>query len=125
MALTLVPSNLGFQRGFAGNTESGINIETFKVTVTPEIDDYLPGPDGQAICNAVGDPQGELEMTGEYQSSAGAISAGFTIALVPANNTSYWGRSQGGWYLKSGDLEINRSGWKKVSTKFQSKFNIA
>lgn len=124
MALTLVPSNLGLQRGFNGTVELGINVESFKLTVTPEIDDYLAGPDGQAICNAVGDPQGELEIEGEFRSSAGPVVASFVTAFSPVNSTNYFGRSQGGLYLKSGGIEIDRSGFKKVPTKFSSRFNI-
>ena len=125
MALTLVPSNLGLQRGFNGSVELGINTESFKLTVTPEIDDYLPGPDGQAICNAIGDPQADLDISGEYKSNAGPVAAVFTTAFVPVNAVTAFGRSQGGFYLKSGELTIDRSGWKKVDTKFQSKFGIA
>lgn len=125
MALTLVPSNLGLSRGFSGTGELGINADTFKLTVTPEIDDYLPGIDGQAICNAIGDPMGELEMTGEYRSSAGMIAANFVAAFVPANSTNFWGRTAGGFYLKSGDIEIGRSEWKKATCKFSSRYNIA
>ncbi len=125
MALTLVPSNLGLQRGFNGTVELGINSQSFRLTVTPEIDDYLNGPDGQALCNAIGDPQGDLEITGEYRSNAGAIAASFITAFSPVNSTNYWGRSQGGFYLKSGELEISATGWKSVTTRFMSKFNIA
>lgn len=125
MSLTLVPSNLGLQRGFAGTVELGINSDTFRATITPEIDDYLPGPDGQSICNAVGDPQGELEINGEYTSNAGMIAASFVTAFTPQNSTNYWGRSQGGWYLKSGELSIGRSEWKRANCRFMSKFNIA
>lgn len=125
MSLTLVPSNLGLQKGFNGTVELGINTETFRLTVTPELDDYLPGPDGQAICNAIGDPQGELNITGEYRSNAGAIAATFIAAFSPVNSTNYWGRTQGGWYLKSGEIEIGRSSWKTVDTRFSSRFNIA
>lgn len=125
MSLTLVPSNLGLSRGFSGTVELGLNCETFKGTITPEIDDYLPGPDGQALCNAIGDPQGELEIVGEFRSSAGPVAAVFTTAFVPVNSTTYFGRTQGGWYLKSGEFEIGRSEWKKISTKFMSKFGIA
>jgi len=125
MSLTLVPSNLGLQRGFNGTVELGINSDTFRVTVTPEVDDYLPGPDGMAICNAIGDPQGELEITGEYRSNAGAIAASFITAFTPVNSTNYWGRTQGGWYLKSGEAEIGRTQWRTITTRFMSKFNIA
>ncbi len=125
MALTLIPSNLGLQRGFNGTVELGINGDTFRTTVTPEIDDYLPGPDGQALCNAVGDPQGELEITGEYRSNAGPVAATFVTAFSPVNSTTYFGRTQGGWYLKSGEVSIGRSEWKRVSTRFMSKFGIA
>lgn len=125
MSLTLIPSNLGLQRGFNGTAETGINADTFRVTVTPEIDDYLPGIDGQAICNAVGDPQGELEITGEFRSSAGVVAASFIAAFSPNNSTTYFGRTQGGWYLKSGEAEIGRSAWKRIQTRFMSKWNIA
>lgn len=125
MALTLIPSNLGLQRGFAGTAELGINADTFRVTITPEVDDYLPGIDDQAICNAVGDPQGELEITGENMSAAGMIAATFIAAFSPQNSTNVWGRSQGGWYLKSGELSIGRSEWKRSTCRFMSKWNIA
>lgn len=125
MSLTLIPSNLGLQRGFNGTVELGMNTESFKLTVTPEIDDYLAGPDGQAICNAVGDPQGSLEIDGEYRSNAGPVAATFVTAFSPVNATTAWGRSAGGMYLKSGELTIGRSDFKKVATKFESRFNIA
>ncbi len=125
MSLTLIPSNLGLQRGFNGVSESGINAESFRVTVTPQVDDYLEGIDGQPICNAVGDPQGELEITGEFRSSAGSVAASFITAFVPSNSTNYFGRTQGGWYLKSGEAAIGRSEWKKITTRFMSKFGIA
>lgn len=125
MSLTLVPSNLGFQYGFAGTGETGINVESFKLTVKPEIDEYLAGIDGQAVCNAVGDPMGDLDIEGEFKSSTGVVAAVFTTAFSPSNSTTYFGRSQGGWYLKEGGLELGRSAWKKVSTKFSSRFNIA
>ncbi len=125
MSLTLIPSNLGLARGFSGTVELGINVQSFRVTITPEIDDYLNGPDGQALCNAVGDPQGELEITGETRSSAGMITASFITPFVPVNSTNYWGRTQGGWYLKSGEREISATGWMSITTRFASRFNIA
>jgi hypothetical protein len=125
MSLTLVPNNLGLQFGFNGTGESGINVSTFRLEVTPEIDEYLPGIDGQAICNAVGDPQGDLTIEGEFKSSAGPVAAVFTTAFSPSNSTTYFGRSQGGLYLKSGSAELDRSGWKKITTNFKSRWNIA
>jgi len=125
MSLTLIPSNLGLQYGFAGTTETGINIESFKLSVKPEVDVYLEGQDGQAICNAVGDPMGDLDIEGEFKSSSGVVAATFTSAFTPSNSVTYLGRSAGGFYLKDGSVELSRSGWKKISTKFSSRFNIA
>lgn len=125
MSLTLVPSNTGVQRGFAGVGETGINAETFRLTVTPEIDDYLQGIDGQALVNAIGDPMGELEITGEIKALTGVVAASFVTAFSPNNSTIYFGRSQGGFYLKSGEVAIGRSEWKKATCRFASRFGIA
>ncbi len=124
MSLTLIPSNLGLVRGFNGVGEAGINADTFRLTVTPEIDDYLAGIDGMAICNAVGDPQGELEITGEFKANTGVVSASFVTAFSPSNSTNNFGRSQGGFYLKSGEKSIGRTEWLKITTRFQSRWNI-
>jgi len=125
MSLTLVPSNLGLQYSFVATGEVGINAESFKLSVKPEVDAYLEGIDGQAICNAVGDPMGDLEISGEFKSSTGVVAATFITAFTPGNSATYFGRSAGGLYLKEGSVEIGRSSWKKVQTKFSSRFGIA
>lgn len=125
MSLTLVPSNLGLQFSFVATGETGINVESLKVDVKPEIDEYLNGIDGQAVCNAVGDPMGDLAISGEFKSATGVLAAVFVTAFVPTNSTTYFGRSAGGWYLKEGSIDIGRNSWKKVDTKFSSRFNIA
>ena len=125
MALTLVPNSLNLQFGFQSTGETGIIIDSFKVSVKPEVDEYLAGIDGLAVCNAVGSPMGDLDIEGEYAGSSGVNAATMVAAFTPSNSTTYFGRSSGGWYLKEGSIEINRSGWKKSSTKFSSRFGIA
>lgn len=127
MALTLVPSTLGYAFGFSATPETGCNVEKFEMTVKPEIDEYLPGPDGQAICNAVGDPMGDLTISGEKHATSGIFAAVFTTAFVPQNAALLvlYGRSAGGWYLKEGMISFDRGTWNKGEAKFSSRFNIA
>jgi len=125
MSLTLMPSNLGLQYSFVATGEGGMNTETFKLAIKPEIDVYLEGIDGQAICNAIGDPMADLEIVGEYKAATGVVASTFISAFTPNNSVTYFGRTQGGFYLKEGAIELGRSSWKKVSTKFSSRFGIA
>lgn len=122
-ALTLV--NLtGFQRGIESD-ETGINVSRFSVEVEPEINEWLPGKDGQARGKAVGDPMGKLTIEGEVSGANGVMAAVFTTAFVPTNDVTYFGRSAGGFYLDRGTVDQERDGWRKVSTEFSSRFNVA
>ena len=107
------------------SAETGINCESFKVEVEPEVNEWVPGIDGQATGKVVGDPMGKLDITGEYKGSTGVLAAVFGTAFVPTNSTTYFGRSAGGWYLDRGSVENMRSGLKKVDTSFSSRFNVA
>lgn len=122
MALTYVNLS-GFQRGIASD-ETGINVSRFSLEIEPEINDKLPGKDGQARGKAVGDPMGKLSIEGEISGSTGVMAAVFTTAFVPTNSVTYFGRSAGGFYLDRATVDQERDGWKKVSAEFSSNFNI-
>lgn len=123
MALTLVNLS-GFQRGIASN-EIGINCRTFTVEVEPEINDWLPGIDGQARGKAVGDPMGKLNIEGEISGATGVMAATFAVAFVPTNTVNYFGRSAGGFYMDRATVSQERDGWKSLASEFSSKFNVA
>lgn len=124
-ALTLINLS-GYQRGVASD-EVGINIERFDVEVEPEINDWLPGKDGQARGKAVGDPMGKLTIEGEI--GAGGVGsilvAVFITPFVPVNSVTYFGRSAGGFYLDRGTVSQKRDGWKSISAELSSRFNVA
>jgi hypothetical protein len=105
--------------------ETGINCESFKVSVKPEINEWVPGVDGQATGKVVGDPEGTLTISGEVKGSTGIMAAVVGTPVVPANSTTYFGRSAGGWYLDEGSVENMRSGLQKMDATFSSKFNVA
>lgn len=123
MSLTLINLS-GFQRGVSTN-ETGINCSKFSLEIEPEINDWLPGIDGQARGKAVGDPMGKLTIEGEISGATGVMAAAMTTAFVPANTTTYFGRSAGGFYLDRATVDQERDGWKKVSAEFGSRFNVA
>lgn len=124
MALTLVNLS-GFQRGVASD-EAGINIESFAVEVSPEVNEWLPGKTGEARGKAVGAPQGKLTFSGEiFDISLGIGAASFSTAFVPVNTTAYLGRSAGGWYLNSGTVSSDRAGWKSISAEAESRAGVA
>lgn len=123
MALTYINLS-GYQRGIA-SAEVGINVSKFSVEVEPEINEWLNGIDGQATGKAVGDPMGKLSIEGEIKGSTGIMAAVFTTALVPVNSTTYFGRSQGGFYLDRATVDQERDGWKKLTGfELSSRFNV-
>lgn len=108
--------------------ELGFSISSLKITVSPEVDTPLMRNDGHQDGAAIGDPQGELSMSGEARD----LTAGGNVTLVnaytafaPVNATNYFGRSQGGWYFKSGSINFDRGGWATIDTTHSSKFNLA
>jgi len=121
MALTLINLS-GFQRGVASD-ELGINIESFSVEVSPEVNEWLPGKTGEARGKAISAiPQGKLTFNGEISDiSAGIGAATFGTAFVPVNTTAYLGRSAGGWYLNTVTVGQDRSGWKTISAEAESR----
>lgn len=124
MALTLVNLS-GFQRGVASN-EAGININRFSIEISPEINDWLPGKDGQARGKAVGDPMGKLTLEGEiFDVSVGIMAASFIAAFAPVNTTAFFGRSAGGFYLDRGTVTQDRSGWRDANAELESRFGVA
>lgn len=123
MSLTLINLS-GFQRGVA-SAETGINCSKFSLEIEPEINDWLPGIDGQAKGKAVGDPMGKLTIEGEISGATGVMAASFTTAFVPANSVTYFGRSAGGFYLNRATVDQERDGWKKVVAEFESRFGVA
>lgn len=125
MALSYVGIT-GYYRGVQ-SAEVGINCDTFSLTIEPEIMDYLNGIDGQAIGFALGNPKGELSIEGEFNATtlAGVMLAVSGTAFVPVNSTTFFGRSQGGFYLTSAEVNKSREGWNKVSAKFSSRWGIA
>lgn len=123
MSLTIVGTN-GYTRGLSN--ETGINCKSFKLDVEPEINEKLPGVDGQAICKAIGNPMGKLSIEGEFNSTlAGLMTSSFVSAVTFSNSTTYFGRTQGGWYMDKASINLERDGWQSMSTEYSSNWNIA
>lgn len=124
--LTLVGFAVGttFQRGIAA-AEVGINCSKFSLEIEPEINDWLPGIDGQATGKAVGDPMGKLSIEGEVKGATGVMAAVFVTPFEPENIVDYHGRTAGGFYLNKATIDQERDGWKKSTTEFESRFNVA
>ena len=84
--------------------------------------------DGQVDGGAIGDPMGDLKMSGEaldLTTASNVTLVNAYTAFVPVNSTNYFGRSQGGWYLKSGEIKFDRGGWATIDTSHTSHFNLA
>jgi hypothetical protein len=125
MAISLIGAASTATFGVA-SAELGVRIATFSLTVTPEIDVPFIGLDGQQDGAAIGDPMGDLEMSGEtLDISTGALAGNFHTAFVPANTANYFGRSAGGFYLKKGEITLDRGVFRKFSTSHKSHFNLA
>lgn len=110
------------------SSELGFRISSFDLTVAPEVDVPLLRNDGQVDGGAVGDPMGDLKMSGEALdlTTAGNVTiATFYTAFVPVNSTNYFGRSAGGWYLKSGGIKFDRGGWATIDASLKSHYNLA
>lgn len=122
MALTYVNLN-GFQRGIAAD-ETAINCRRFSVTVEPEFKDKLQGITGMVRGFAVADPMGKLTMEGEIFAGTGIMAATFASAFTPVNEDGYFGRSQGGWYLDSGNVDETREGWLSLTAELSSNYNV-
>ncbi len=108
--------------------ELGLNCSKFSLTVTPEINEWIPGINGQARGKVVGDPQGELDIEGETLDITTASSLfvhNFYTAFVPVNLTAFFGRSAGGFYRDSGTIDLERNGLRKVTAKYSSRFGVA
>jgi hypothetical protein len=86
------------------SAETGINCENFKVEVEPEINEWVPGVDGQATGKVVGDPRARLRSVARSKGSTGSWPLCGSTAFVPANSVTYFGRSAGGWYLDEGSV---------------------
>lgn len=111
-----------------GSPELGCNVEDFSVEVKPEINEMIPGLDGQCRGLVIGDPEGDLKMSGETQDITTASSvfvATFIAAFVPVNVTAFWGRSAGGWYLQKGTIDRKRKALRKFHVELKSWFNLA
>ena len=124
MAVTLI--NLtGFAWGIP-SAETGLNCESFEYTAEPEINEWLPGIDGQARGKAVGDPMGKLSVKGELNTGtlAGWGLATFAVAIVPTNANAFFGRSAGGWYPDSLSVSKVRNSFTSFSGECSSRFNV-
>ena len=126
MAVTLI-SLSNFKFGILSD-EIGINAENITLEVQPEINEWVPGINGQSRGKVVGDPMGDLTIEGEYASTdapQGILASVFPTAFVPVNTMSYFGRTAGGFYPDSFTITRNRSSLQKVSAKFSSRFQVA
>ena len=127
MSLTIVGTT-GYARGLTN--EAGMNVKSFKYDVEPEINEKLPGPDGQAICKAIGNPMGKLSIEAEYNSTLAGLMAitSFISAYSVTGETAvqaYFGRTQGGWYVDKAGVNLERDGWRSASFELSSNWNIA
>lgn len=127
MAIQLIGSASTAQYSIPSN-ELGCRISEFSITVTPEVDLPLMRIDNQVDGAAIGDPMGDLNMSGETLdlTTAGNVTlVNMYTAFVPVNTTNYFGRSAGGWYLKSGGIKKSRGAWQTFDTNHKSHFNLA
>lgn len=105
--------------------ELGINASKISLTVEPEVNVWLPGINSQARGKAVGDPMGKLTIEGEFNSTlAGMMLSTFVTPFVPVQGMTYWGRSQGGFYQDSGQVERVREGWSTATCEFSSRYSV-
>ncbi len=127
MATTLIGNIAAGSQGVP-SAELGANIEKITITVKPEINAKYPGIDGQIRGKVVGDPEGTLSMSGETLDITTASSLfviGAITAFVPVNSTTFFGRTQGGWYFMTGTIDIDRGTLRKFSVEFDSNYNLA
>lgn len=123
MAVTLINLS-GFAWSIASN-ETGINAAKIDLEIEPEINEWVPGIDGQARGKVVGDPMGKLTIEGETSSTnSGIMAATFVSAFVPVNSMSFFGRTQGGFYPDRFNLARERGVLQKVTGEFSSRFNV-
>ncbi len=126
MASTVTIINAtGFAWGIP-SAETGLNVESFVYTATPELKEGFVGINGLWTGMAVGDPMAKLSVKGELNTGtlAGYGLATFVVALVPTNTVSYFGRSQGGFYADSLEVSKVRNGWITFSGEFTSRFSV-
>jgi hypothetical protein len=110
------------------SAELGFNLSSFSLTVSPEVDVPLLRIDGQVNGGAIGDPMGDLKMSGEaldLTTASNVTLVNAYTAFVPVNTANYFLRSQGGFYLKSGEIKFDRGGWATIDTNHKSHYNLA
>ncbi len=111
-----------------GSPELGFNCENFSVTVQPEIDEPIPGLDGQVRGFVSGDPMRDVKMSGDTQditTSSSIFVTNFVTAFVPVNVVAYFGASAGGLYLKKGTVTRDRKKLRQVDVELKSYTNLA
>lgn len=114
----------GFSWGITSD-ELGINCAKLTLEVEPEINEWVPGIQGQARGKVVGDPMGKLAMEGEITDvSVGAMAAVVQTAFVPVNPMNFFGRSAGGFYFDRGTVDRERGILRKMTADFSSRFNV-
>ncbi len=128
MAIQLIGAASAAKWSIPAN-ELGFRCSAFSITVTPEVDVPLLRIDGQVDGGAIGDPMGELKMSGEaldLTTSGNVTLVNAYTAFVPQNAAyaAYFGRSQGGLYLKSGEVKFSRGGWAEIDTTHKSHYNL-
>ena len=127
MAIQLIGAASAAKWSIASN-ELGFRLSSFELTVSPEVDVPLLRIDGQVDGGAIGDPKGELKMSGEaldLTTASNVTLINAYTAFVPVNVANYFGRSAGGFYLKSGSIKFDRGGWATIDTSHTSHFNLA
>lgn len=118
MSVTLVNLS-GYQRGIETN-ETGINCSSFSMTVEPEFKDKLAGITGETIGFAVASMRRILRIEGEINNTTGVMAIAAATAFSPANDTTYWGASSGGFYFDRGEVTQTRDGFKAMSVELSS-----
>lgn len=128
MAIQLIGAASAAKWSIPSN-ELGFRLSSFSLTVSPEVDVPLLRIDGQVDGGAIGDPMGDLKMSGEALdlTTAGNVTLiNAYTAFVPVNAAilANFGRSQGGMYLKSGEIKYDRGGWATIDTNHKSHYNL-
>lgn len=105
------------------NDELGVNINTFKGDVAPELNETLKGKNGCVRAVAYGSMMLDLDLDFEILSTNTTNSVMLSVlgtAFVPVNSTNFLGAPTTGLYLQGGNYEYDRSGWFKGGVKYKA-----
>lgn len=123
MALTLT-NTTGFVRGIR-QTETGINVKSFKTAVEPEFTEYLMDLVNTRRGMAQGPMKATITIEGEVNTGlTGLMAAVLGSAVTTANSVAYFGAPTTGKYLMKGEVTEARDGWLDMSMELEASAGI-